>query len=423
VKNLSHLIEKHYHSWLIFIALNGLAITFFAMACVYLGIQLDMDTFLASTDAKGYWAVSNFFSQAGEVSHLATRPFFYPLFLGVFNAIGGILLIWIVQIALWLGTINFVFLSIKRFSNSIPLGLIGAGLVVVNLSFIALTFHGLTEVISTFFICCLLYVIIHFSKSYRSPKFILACLAVISILTVIKPVFFIPWLVIVFVPLPLFYLKSVLGNKKNLIRLLLVLSPVICQIGIMKVNYNTFQVSKIGDLTLKNYFFAQGIKEVEGVDRKQAISRANEFSSEEMNAYMKEHIDLYRELFQRNLNANFIGKSTFVCHFPAYLAGNNVRPCLFMEDLNAFYLKWHLRMMYLFPVFLIYFGIRKRWDVVLPIFFIGGFLLYYIVVSGISFDQGDRLILPTIGMFSVLYLSILWFVGSELYIVVKKKVT
>ena len=72
-----------------------------------------------------------------------------------------------------------------------------------------------------------------------------------------KPLFI--WLVIIvlFIILPVFYLKKYIVTPKNLFILLLVLTPLLFQITLMKVKYDTYSISKIGSKTFRNYFLSQ----------------------------------------------------------------------------------------------------------------------------------------------------------------------
>jgi 4-amino-4-deoxy-L-arabinose transferase-like glycosyltransferase len=380
-----------------------LAIYFSVFANLRIGIS--DETMFRSPDAKEYLNESTLFytSAVGEFSD--TRPFFYPLFLRIIYHSAGVYGAWLAQLLMWLGAINLIYLTAKCITASNTFSFAAALLMALNLSLIAFTLHALTEVITVFFLSLLLYFISANLAQRRSTRFIHGCLLLLSILTVIKPLFYLPLLFTVFIIVPLFYFRQYLQRPMKIITLFLVLLPLFIQLTIMKVKHNELTVSTISTLTLRNYIVSQVIEEQDQIKWEDAQTKARGFSSGELTKYISDHRQQLSRFYFHNLRDNVMGA-------PAFLQWPEDHPLLakLMYTFNKIYFYLHLLLL-LPAVIAIWSTLKQKRADGVPLLVSLLLLAYIIFTSGISFMQGDRLVLcglPLWIMFHVLTVWMTW---------------
>jgi hypothetical protein len=375
---------------------------------VFLNLNIDVSNEIAfsTVDSKSYLDVANWLENGVDSDQVSKRPVLYPIILLVSTKIGGVYGIWIFQVIFWLFSLNFIFLTIQQLTKSSITAYIGALVFMLNLSVIALTLHALTEVTTIFLLSMLGYFLTKKIKQYREPQFLHIGLFFLVLLTLVKPAFSLPLYFVFFIVFPLFYLKKHLKHPKHFIKLFLILLPLIIQLAIVKTKYDKLTVSTIGHTTFTNYFIAQGVENIESINREEALSKAMAFSDDEELDYVYEHLPVYTKLFWWNIFDNIDGKSMFLVHTKDR---ENYRFAEFMRVYNRLTVMVHYLFVLLTLPLLIMLLRKKNY----PLLFILGFLytlgLYFVVTTGISFWQGDRLTLPAIAIWSCLYPSIIYF--------------
>ena len=197
-----------------FYILNIFTIIFYVVLSLLLELNINNSILYSTTDAKEYLDVANWFVGGEATYGLSIRPFLYPLVIMVTTSIGNYG-IWIAQILMWLLTINFVFYTIKSFSKNIIFPYIGALIIISNLSLITLTFHALTEIITTFLLSIFCYCIVKKHRTMNKLKFIHSVVLFLTLLTVVKPVFYIPLLFVIFIILPVFIIRNTFNIQKK----------------------------------------------------------------------------------------------------------------------------------------------------------------------------------------------------------------
>ena len=219
-----------------------------------------------------------------------------------------------------------------------------------------------------------------------------------AVLAITKPVFSIPLTLLVL--LPFFYAKKYLKNPVNFIYLLLVLMPVIIQMTIIKSEYGKFKISNVSSMAFNEYIYPQGLQYINKVSRKEALNISFSSSDNEKFKIVSNHPYVFYNLFSNNLEDNIKASAPFLN------ARNGFARSTFYEYMvvvNKLYYYVHFLFIPIIVFVLLFSWRRKKYqDLVL----VGGLYMlafYFVIVTGISYWQGDRLVLPSIAIWSFLY--------------------
>lgn len=387
-------------SWVPYIILNIFGITFYFWIMALSGIEINFNTLFATNDAKTYREVAHWISESTATENTAIRPVLYPLYLVISSKIGGVFGIWFFQFILWLLSINLTFSTLQKLTKSLIWSSLGALVLISNLSFIALTFHALTEVATVFLLTLTIYISIKNREHFRSFSFFRNLILFFVLLTLIKPVFYFPLLGLIFVILPLFYFKVLIQKRNNFILLGLILAPLILQLTIVKLKHNKLNVSTISGKTLDEYILAQSIEDKFKVERDSALIMVSSMTSDEKFTFFKQNFSLVAKRFKNNLEGNILSAPVYLM---SYVKNPNQKLIDYMVDVNEKYYKWHRYFIILFIPFLVLLYRKKEYNLLYITLFFGLLNIYYLMATGISYWQGDRLTFAAIGIFSFLY--------------------
>jgi len=384
--------------------LNIVAIVFYFAIFSNLKAGLSKEIMFASPDSQSYMDVANWIEDGTESNSISIRPVLFPLLLLFTSKIGGIYGIWLMQFLFWILTANLIFLTIKKLTQNIYFSSAGTLLFITNLSLISVTLHALTEVTTAFLLSYFTFFIAHNLHQTKSLKFIHTILFLLVILTLIKPVFYLPLLFTILIPLPIFYFKKYKENPKKMANLILILLPLFIQIGIIKIKYDEFKVSKIASITLTDYLLTQGIEIIEGKNYETANKKANSLSPSEQKKYILQNSSDYIEIFFSNVKSNITAFSTFLIYPIGY---ENISMAKYMIEMNSYYFLFHQIFIFLTIILFLLFIQRKEYEKLLILFVFSALTAFYILTTGISTYQGDRLVLSSISIWIPLYAFIL----------------
>ncbi len=339
----------------------------------------------SSSDSLCYLAVGNWIFEQKETIQTMLNPYLFPFLLKLFLIIGGVKAMWFFQFILWIGSINFLFFSLKRVTN-IYLAYIGALLLAVNLSYIALTLHALSDVTATFVISWLIYYLTDTSFDFKKIKSFYTIVLFFSILSVIKPIFFPILILLIVIVFQFVYLKSFLKDNKKYL-LFIVLIPVIIQFSIMVIKHDRFSLSTKGTATLNQYFFAQGYAIAENITIDEAKPIVKGKSTGFMLSYMLNHFKIFITNFKDNIiRENIRGVPTFLSYPPGYK-----HPFFYatMNKMNKLFYQLHI--IFILPCLFLFYYLKKKNTLLLKPYFIFYLIFWYLVLMmGIAFYQGDR---------------------------------
>ena len=386
--------------------------TYFSIVLSFDGIHNLSDTMFLTLDSRAYRAVGNWLFGIENTNQTIVRPFFYPLMLNLSRSFAGIYGIWCYQFLLWILSGVLLYQSIKKATNSIALSLGGVFIFASNLTLVLLTLHALTEVTVTFLLTILILLIINKQK-YKDCHYWLLVIFIVSLLTVTKPLFTILLFAVLVYRIPVLILNIRKGKYK--LRLLgyvaLALCPVLVQLSIMEVKHNEFAVSQIGGITAKEYYFASLYGAVNNISVDQAREQIRSFDQKEMLVCLSNHYEASFHTYYEILTENDKMRSQYV-NYP------NPHPHLsnYMETINKVYFRLHVLMILPSVIVLIVLFKRRHWidlEMVLSLMFP---ISLIVLLSGITYWQGDRIVLPSLPLWIMLYvliLSISWHLIKE----------
>ena len=395
-------IKKHKELFL----LNYLLIVIYIVVFIHLKMDIDDKIMFSTVDSLTYWATGQEFYKFSEKGFSELRPFLYPLILVFIHKISGIFGIWIMQLIFWIISINLLFLSIKQMTNNRILSFIGSLILALNISYIVLTVHALTEITTIVLLSALIYFISCNVTKVNTLKFFHGSLFILVLLAVVKPVFFVPVVIMLIIVLPFFYLKKYIQKPKSLITLLFIIVPLLFQITMMKAKYNTFSFSNIGSKTISAYLLAQGVQQNNTIDLDSARAITLKYSPEEVFSYIVNNKVLYIKIYFQNFKNNIKALPCFIFYPNSFWSTEIVS---YMEFINTFY--YYIHIVFVVPVLVfIYFAFRRKQKLnfyLVPLV-IASFLTYYILfISPISFGEGDRLVIISLPVWIFLYSLIL----------------
>lgn len=384
--------------------LNGVWLVIYFTVFAVLPHTVSDSVLFCTPDAQQYLSTSTEFYDFTQTGASDVRPFLYPLLIRIVHGAGGAGALWFVQLLCWLGSANFIFLALQRVTLKNSFAIAGSLVFAVNLSAIVITLHGLTETVTILLLSCLLYVLT-VRDSQKPLRTIHRVLLLLVLLTVVKPLFYIP-LLLVLAALPFFTFRLYRQQPRKLFMLVLLLLPLVFQLTLMNVKYNTVTVSHITAKTLRNYLLAQGLQKTEGGTWDETMIRAQQLPGEEVVHHLLENKKLYTGLLYENLHGNIAAKPTYLL-FPAHL--EQTAFAKFMERTNTVY--YYLHLLFLLPWLAALVTARRsrNHDALLLLMAAGMLNLYILGTSAISFWQGDRLVLPALPVFAVLYPFIVYF--------------
>jgi hypothetical protein len=399
---MSFRIKEQTPGLLHFAAINIFA---FASLSVYLianNIEINDNLLFGSLDSQEYLRAgidlwNGTFSEAAS-----RRPLLYPIFLLLTYGAGGAKAICFIQAIAWLISANLLASSAYVVTGKKTYYLLGGFGFLINFSIMSMVMQALTEVITILLLSIMVFFVAKNFHKRRRPGFIIVLVFLFSILAVIRPVFI--HIVTLSVLVSLFFYHEAFRKKPlYLLVLLMSLSPVIAQVSIMKQQYNMFGVSRISDDTLRLYLVTKALHDehheaYDSAAYQQCMKVAAGMTKKEIFNHVSENPGLYVTQFRKNLIDNIRASSSFLLPQSVFRR--------IMKHINNGYFVTHFAAL-LALTFLVVrirrLGISK---LLLPVvFLVPGW--YIILTSGISFWQGDRLILPAWPLCLMAYLILI----------------
>lgn len=386
------------------LVLNGLLLLFFILITCFSPFRPADELLLFSPDSQTYFNTGGEFFHFSEQGNSIIRPFFYSCLLRSGHFLGGAWLMVILQSLFWLVSANLVYFGIKCITKHLLYRIAAIVVFSLNISLMTYVFHGLTESITVLLLSIITFLTARSFQKGFNVQYFLKITFLLSLLTVTKPLFQYPALFWVLFGIIRFS-KTILAEKKAGVLLVVAVFPILLQLTAMYSKYGIFKISEISELTFDTYLFAQGIRKVEGItDIELSQEIAQNMDPEEKRNYLSEHKKTYAMLFAKNVKDNITGdKHSFIIP-PGYAA----------KGYNDFMIIYNETLYSVSRVFLLFFLVISAIDLFTKKLFRNwqqlaiGLLLYYIVFSsGISFWQGDRLVIFSIPLWITLYVLLL----------------
>lgn len=359
-------------------------------------LQLDRQTLL-------YPDASNYLESAQKMYLKFTGHYYRPMVMAfitglpyLFGSSDAGILKWslIVNVMCWLGTSLLLFQIAKDFLKP-KVAFVVAILPFFIIGNAVLNYHLLTENIYTFFIVLAFYSLFRYYKT-NNFWFLSFSLSLLLSSMLIKPgAKFLAILIL------LFFIKTVLKNYKDKAMILLygsVLMILIQLVG-MKVQYGDFTLSYIDGVTYHNYLFSKAECFKNGKEYHQINNRRAEYL---FSLLFTDQKRVAKEDAIRQIKTNFpnVVKAYFDNLLENTKSGN---ACVFdLENKKgssdftfwktvAFNLsKWQNRLFTIIGILVSLYFVRKLFTPKSVYALMALFVLYTIILSGISCGQGDR---------------------------------
>ncbi len=247
-----------------------LALATVTAAALYAVIAINLDLFswvdelfLSSGDATTFLAVSRWFTGGEPTGHIAQRPIAYPLVLLVYRvtgAWGG----WALQAACWVASCLLISGVVMRMTGSPTWRGIAIFVFAAQVSLVVLTFHGLPESVSIALACLWLWVATGQPMARWTARRVALLLLLLALLAITKPVF--QLLVLGFAPLAILWWLRHGGRTLASAALVTAgLAPLVVQIAVVYATHGLVTLSTIGVHTLRLYYGALVYQELHGL--------------------------------------------------------------------------------------------------------------------------------------------------------------
>lgn len=378
----------------LFLILNFLAVLFYFLVAIESEQLAGLETILYwAPDAQGYRDIADW--QLGKLADppAATpyRPFLFPLFLAsiryfTVNAYA----VWSVHCIFWLLAVNFTSLSVWILTRRRSLYTLSFAILALNVSAIVQTFHALSETMVLLLASIWVYVFVRRWPDRANPVWPAVLTLLASLLVVAKPVFQLHLLLIT-----LYLARYVIHRPKTLPLFLLALSPVFIQLVLMNALIGRLTISTISTHTLEDYFSSQVYALGESVTFEEARLVMDEFSTAEEVAYLARNPGKAVALYVANvLFQNLLQSSD--------LLGDHEPLRVFTRSTNTVYYGLHLIFL---PLTVYVVGRKRGRKANVKVLYLFSALI--IVSSGISFWQGDRLVITAMPYWLAAYMGVL----------------
>lgn len=371
-----------------FILLNYIILVIYFIVFVYMNLEINDGHMFSTVDSYTYRSTSMEFYKLTEKGFSELRPFLYPLIILTVGNLFGVYGIWILQFIFWLLSVNFLFAALKTITAKKWLGWLGALYMAFNVSYIVLTTDALTESFSIFLISILIYFISKNLSQIRTARVFNGVILILVLLCVTKPIFYVHIMFLLLIVFPFFYLKRFVEKPKSFIMLLLCLLPLVYQVAMMKLKYNTFSVSNIDTDSFRAYLMAQGVEHNNNISLEEARAITRQMSTGEVLSYLTDNLGVYTKIYLTNLYNAIHSLPCFIMYPNSYYQSEVI---YYMQFVNGIYFYTHLVFI---PIVLIFIFLCFRSsdlkEYLFPIILFSMLSYYILLMTGFSFNEGDR---------------------------------
>lgn len=369
---------------------------------VYISTDLMFDGFKPGADSHSYLLTGEWIFESKPTEYIAYRPFLFPVIIYCLNSLGGIWLIWIFHVTLYLFSGLLIYLAVVRATQRKWFGVIALTLFLLNFSLVGLTYHALTETSVIFGMAVFVYIVSGFcTKTMALSPFLMKTLIILGILSLVKPVFTIPFYVLLVLIVILLIAKKIKFPSWLKIPFILVLSGFVIQFSIVSFNCNKVSFSLIGEKTYREYFMVQVLMETDGLKRDEALVAIRQMEKDEIKSLAVNNFKIAVNIFFDNVIENIQSRSYIENFINPQI---NKSPAKFMKWYNWLNLYFYLFIFVIGFFFVLNYLRSKDSDRFVSLSALLFLALYMLLVTGIAFDQRDRLIITTLPLWIFLIL-------------------
>lgn len=359
--------------------------------------RMDNNMWWAS-DARDYQQTGDYFFGNSETTVINRRPWLYPFIVGAlrqFTPFDPDYSLWALQFLFWLATIAFTFGALMRATQKIGLSILSTGIFWTHPSLIALTFHGMTEALNTLLIAIFAYVVLRpreLNESWQENKDFWL-LFLMSLLLVTKPTYQLQLAVLLVYVLARSFKKWRIWQFWGKIALALI--PLWIQLIVTWQILGTPMISDVAGFTLRYWMTTRVYAKADAPDStlpEIALVVEDWTRKDEMDYLLNNKKATFSVYFNNLVEEGLLADSYFIVN-----DDNSMN--IAIMTLNQWYFYLHLLMLPLMG-YLLLFNHKGKWEAIW-IIYLTAFI--QIMASGVSADQGDRLIITAMPLWIVAY--------------------
>lgn len=371
------------------------------------------DTLYSAVDSQQYQAYGAYLTGSGDYAS-DTRPYLYPLFIQLSAMAGGEFGVWFMQALLHVCGGLLLFAAIRQTSKNLFGWLMVWFFYALHPSLAVHTLYALTETVSVFLMALFVYFLTR--KPHADALRRVKAVAVLAVAVVVKPVYLYMYV------LALCWLcwreRTFLLRRRAALILSLSLMVVLVQPVLMKVQQGEFFLSRIGEITLREYYYRLLYARTEGfvfslteggaaTDKSTIDSAVHAASTGTVIKLAAKHplitAQTSAEVIYGNVDSGSqlikkLSEVEMTAHW-GYIMRKTSLYAHFLALAGWLYLLLRRRRRQLFP------GFRA----------VSVLLVYILLVSGISFWQGDRLVIFALPLWVVIYAAVYKAVWTDLF--------
>jgi len=394
---------KNFYSskWLALLLLLVIAVVYYFQSASYLMSVADSKVninqparfFWWANDSGTYRITGEWLFGRDSNTMIGTRPWLYPLMLGLISTIFGgraETVSWLAQFLMWMGSGTLLYLGLQNVTRSTVLSLIGAGIFYLHPSPLLLTFHGMTETLNIFLISGFCWVLTtgHKNRTYYA-------LLSIALATVTKPIYLV-FLVLFVLYILWQYPYSSKKGQAGLIVILLI--PIWIQLLLSFVANGRPTLSGIGSYTFKNYLVADVYMREQGTEWRPTMVLIEDWDTRQQLAYLWDH----PRTTLLTIRSHLIDSNLLVGSFYALGEGNRLKGFSLTMNVLAAYI--HLLMLPLVIYYLLSVKYKENKETIALLYLC--FILQFLT-SGISTGQEDRLMITALPLWLITYIVVI----------------
>ncbi|MBT3189651.1 MAG: hypothetical protein HN736_02530 [Anaerolineae bacterium] len=360
--------------------------------------RMDNNMWWAS-DARDYRDTGdNLFGNTEEETVLYRRPWLYPFIIGFlrnFTPFDPDYSLWAVQFVFWLATIGFTFGGVLRATKKMGLAIFATAIFWTHPSIIALTFHGMTEALNTLLLSIFAFIVLKpretGEKWAENKDYWLIFL--MSLLLVTKPTYQVQLAIL------LIYILAKSFKKWRILRfwgkISLALIPLWIQLLLSWQILGTPIVSDVAGPTLKYWTVTRVYAKAEDTTATlpEIAEILKDWTTKEEIAYLLNNKKATFSVYFNNLISEGLLADSY------FIVNDNNSMNIAIMTLNKWHFYLHLLMLPLMG-YLLLFNYKGRWEAIWMIYLT---FLIQTLASGVSADQGDRLIITAMPLWIVAY--------------------
>lgn len=381
--------------------LSLFAIGFYATLSVALGVHPGRQQLMLADDSATYQEAAAWLAGGPATDALAIRPLLYPVLVAIAQTLGGYIGVWFLQAMLWLASINLLFAAAKDLFGSRKWAWVLTFILTASVSAMFMTYYMLTETLALFLNAWLIREAARKGPLDR-PVRLLRITCVLVLICLVKP-----QAMLVLLPVAAFCAWRILREPHRrgvrLAMLALMASPLLLQVDVVHDRTGSYALSDIGSRTMRDYLYAQGLSRMTHASLADSRSLARSRSNGERWRTMAAAPAPFLAAYASNLSENLRDRS-FSLELLQCSRNSAMRSALSGLTDQLGYLLLPVHALLVIPIgWMAIARWRRREPDGLCLLVLYAYLTAGVLTTGVSAWQMDRLVLPYLPVWLLLY--------------------